>query len=293
MWEEIGRAAIYGAIGGAAGAIVGSILALPFRNSRFGNLIATVLTVTAVIIGYNFAKPLLEPYIGDKVDALVGADARAREIDQALLTLKSDPMISALIRKEPGFEEEARAAVADVVNTGSREQATLKATDWARSVGLSRLPYYLARGRGEDILAFINFFADAIDAMQGISPPACYRWAFGGFGSDRSDFQAFNDALGAGGMERQSELIARLIENASTDIPSYDEAAAQAAVEAAGKGLYARLGPDRMSFINGARKATAPEDQAAVCGAMGALFRDLLARDNAVDSLRHLYRQAG
>ena len=292
MWEEIGAAAIYGAIGGGVGALIGGLLAYPFRKTGIGKILTTILTVAGAVLGYNFAEPILKPYIGAYVDALVGSSDEKR-VEEALQTLREDPMMGALMEREPGFEEEARAVFADALRSRNQKDAKQKAYDWGRNVGMSRLPHYMARGRDEDILAFTNLFVDAVDALQSISPPVCYRWTFGGFGSVSGDSEALDKALGGEGIRKQSEILGRLIRNSSDDIPAYDEAAAQAVIEEAGKALYDRLGPDRMAFISGGKQATDPEDQAAVCGAMGAMFRDILARENAADALRHLYRQAG
>lgn len=291
-WEEIGAAAIYGAIGGGVGALIGSLLAAPFRNSKIGRTMTTVLTVAGAIFGYNFAEPLLKPYIGVYIDGLVGSGIDAK-VDAAMTELRADPMMRALLAREPGFEEEARAALADALKTGKNEEARQKAFEWGRGVGMSRLPHYLARGQNEDIISFAVLFADTVDALKAISPGSCYRWAFGGFGSDPNDSEALDKALGDGGIRNLTSLAGRLIENAYDEIPAYDEASAQAAVEEAARAMYDRLGPDRMAFATGAKQASAPEDQADVCAAMGAMFRQILARDNAADTLRHIYRQAG
>lgn len=289
-WSNV----VYAAIGGGVGALAGSLIGAAFKG-RAGRVVALVLTVVGAVIGPQVARPILEPYIGDQVHSLIGADRRADvQVGRALDKLHANPLFQALMDREPDFEGQARAAIADALKADlSSSELVVRISDWARGVGLARLPHYLMRGRNQDIVETTSQIADALIALQTISPPTCYRWMFGGYGSDPEDAGNLSRALGPDGVSRLSETMGRLIRNSSDEIPAYDEAAAQAAVVEAGKGLYSRLGPDRMAFVSGVKKATDPEDQAAVCGAMGAMYREFLSLDNAADVMRHIYRQVG
>lgn len=291
-WSNIFNAAIYGAIGGGVGALVGALLAAPFQKMKIGKMTATIFTVAGVVIGYNVAEPLLKPYIGDHVSALVGKSSSEKAIEDIIAELRTDPLLEAILDKEPMLEGEFRTDLLQILeNETDAKKARKSAFSITYEQVSSRLSYYLARGRDEDIIAFTSVVVDLMNYLKLADPQFCHRFFYDPSSLSGIELPELKAKFGGTRHQVQQEAAALVVNNAFEQIPVYDEQAALLTVKRAGEHVYEVLGDDLIGLINvGGQKPKNDEEAAAACAATSGLFQLMLDSDNAADAIRHIYR---
>ncbi len=292
MWEQIGAAAIYGAIGAGGGAAIGGMLATLFKNSRYATMITTGLTVAFAVIGMNVAEPILKPYIGQYLPQPASQD---EVLDEILAGARKDPMLAALFAKEPALEGELRAKLKEILETESRsdkiEYAAFKA---GKDLTESRLVYYLKRGRDEDIIEFTNFMIEMMDYLTEAEPQFCHWYFYDPVSLAAMSAKDIKAKMGAVRQNRQQEIAAAVIVNAFDEIPSYDVDAAQARLVEAGQLLNGLLGPELIGLIAvGGQKPQTDAEAAAACNATARLFEYLAESEKPGEAIRHIYTLSG
>ncbi len=292
MWEQIGAAAIYGAIGGGVGALLGALLATPFRRTRFAQTATTILTVAFVVIGINVAEPLLKPYIGQYLPQPASQD---EVLDAFLTEAREDPMLTALFAKEPVREGELRATLKEILETETRaDKVRDRAFKVIKDLTGSRFIYYLKRGRDEDLIAFTNFMIEMMDYLTEYEPQFCHRFYYDPMFLATMSLEDIKAKMGADRQSRQQELAADVIVNAFDEIPSYDVDAAQARLVEAGQLLNELLGQELIGLLTvGGQKPQSDEEAAAACNATARLFEHLAESEKPGESIRHLYTLSG
>ncbi|NOX83400.1 MAG: hypothetical protein GXP06_10525 [Alphaproteobacteria bacterium] len=292
MWEQIGAAAIYGAIGAGGGATIGGVLATLFKNSRHAAMITTGLTVAFAVVGMNVAEPILKPYIGEYLPQPQSQD---EALDEYFAEAKIDPMVAALFAKEPALEDELRAKLKQIMQTETRADKIKRAAFKAgRDLTESRFIYYLKRGRDEDIIAFTNFMIEMMDYLTEAEPRFCHQYFYDPAALAVMPMEDLKAKMGADRQSRQQELAAAVIMNAFDEIPSYDVDAAQARLVEAGQLLNELLGSELIGLLTvGGQKPQTDEEAAAACNASARLFENLIESEKPGEAIRHIYLLSG
>jgi DNA-binding Lrp family transcriptional regulator len=292
MWEQIGAAAIYGAIGGGAGALIGAILATPFRRTRFAQMATTILTAAFVVIGIKVAEPILKPYIGEYLPQPASQD---EVLEAYLVEMLEDPMAAAIFDKEPALEGELREKLQEILGAESRTDKIRDASFIVvRDMTESRFIYYLKRGRDEDLIAFINFMIEMMDYLTEAEPRFCHGLYYDPMFLATMSVEDIKAKMGADRQSRQQELAAAVIVNAFDEIPSYDVDAAQARLVEAGQLLNELLGQELIGLITvGGQKPQTDAEAAAACNATARLYKLLAESEKPGEAIRHIYTLSG
>ncbi|VAV96436.1 hypothetical protein MNBD_ALPHA05-893 [hydrothermal vent metagenome] len=295
MWEQIGAAAIYGAIGGGVGALIGAILATPFRRTRFAQMATTILTVAFVVIGYNVSEPLLKPYIGDYLPKSAAASEFDEQYDLAFAQLEAFPTFAAILEREPGLKEQLKNdLVAATENTISPGGASLAAYSASYNLIQSRYFYYIARARDEDLIVFLETNVEITRDLLARDPQFCYDMNYNPAAlSGVASIEQLRIKVGAELFDRQQKEGATLVRNAYDKIPDYDKAAAAAGLESARGVLFSVLGEENLGLISGQRFAANEEEAALACEATLALLNSALAQENPAIIWRHIFAGLG
>ncbi len=291
---EIGAGALYGAIGGGLGALLGALLATPFRNRT----VSTVLTVIFVVIGVNAARPLLSPYMGK----YIGDDSNAtlvqaavisdREVDRIMEGLRADPLVDAILDREPVLVDEAREKLSRAYASGGLAALNKAAAEFGYAIGQSQMLGYYVRATDNDLLQAVNLMTDNIEYLVDAGPEVCYAWLFGAFGYVQLDFAALVRALGDERYKAQQTAMGMLVRNAADVAPEYDREQAFEIVRKAGREMLSVLGPDMMDLINGRLMPASVEDKRLACKALGVMNRTMLDSDNPPAALRYTFEMA-
>ncbi len=292
MWEQIGAAAIYGAIGGGGGALIGGVLATLFKNSRHAAMITTGLTVAFAVVGVKVAEPLLKPYIGEYLPQPASQD---EVLDEILADARKDPMLAALFVKEPAIEDDLRQKLKEILETETgADEARVAAFNAGKNLTESHFVYYLKRGRDEDIIAFTHFMIGMMDYLTEAEPLFCHWYFYDPVSLASLSADDIKAKMGADRQRCQQELAASVISNAFDEIPLYDVDAAQARLMEAGQLLNELLGQELIGLLTvGGQKPQSDEETAAACNATARMFEHLAESDNAGAAIRHIYTLSG
>jgi hypothetical protein len=295
MWEQIGAAAIYGTIGGGVGALIGAILATPFRRTRFAQMATTILTVAFVVIGYNVSEPLLKPYIGDYLPKSTATSEFDKEFDLAFAQLEAFPTFAAILEREPGLKGQLKSdLIAATKKSSSPGGANLAAYSASFNLIQSRYFYYVARARDEDLIVFLGTNAEITRDLLERDPQFCYDMNYNpAVLSGAASVEQLRIKVGAELFDRQQKEGATLVRNAYDKVPDYDQAAAVAGLESAREALISVLGEDNLGLISGQRFAANEEEAALACEATLALLNSALAQDNPAIIWRHIFAGMG
>lgn len=284
---EIGIAAVYGAIGGGGGALLGALLAMPFRNKT----VSTVLTVICVVAGVNFAKPLLSPYIGKYIgDTPEARISRAdTQIDEAMAELRKDAVFAALAERQPEFEPQLREKLAAIVGEGGD---AAEARKQAFAVGYEtvgeRLTFYVQRGAAEAILGYLDVMIEVLEHLAASDPMFCHAYLYDTKQLASMEMPALTMKIGAERYARQQEASAAIVRTAYEEIPAYDAQTAQLQLNMAGKYLYDTLGDEKIGLVTAGQKPSGEEDARAACEASAGMMRMVREGDMPADTFRHM-----
>ena len=295
MWEQFGAAAVYGAIGGGFGALIGGLLALPFRNSKIGSMMATVLTVAGAIIGVSVAEPLLKPYIGQYLPLPPAAkDPVEAQLDETFKELEKLPTFAAILKREPELRDALEGKFREIAaSAGSADEAGPMAFSAAYDEVAARFLDYLKRSRDDDLVAYFSETNDHLIYLSASDPQFCFESMYDAGALAALDLDEMKAKYGIERFNRQQELAARVIENAYDEIPDYDADAGAAALVRAGQVLLAELGLGKMGMVSGTVAASTPEDFKLVCDASISMNNSLLGEADAAAAIRHIFTQAG
>lgn len=295
MWEQFGATAIYSAIGGGFGVLIGGLLALPFRNSKIGSMMATVLTVAGAIIGVSVAEPLLKPYIGQYLPTPPAAkDPVDAQIDATFKELETLPTFAAILKREPDLNDSLEAKFRDVAaNAGSTDEARQMAFSAAYDEVAVRFLVYLKRSRVEDLVAYFSETNDDLIYLSASDPQFCFESMYDAGALAALELDEMKAKYGIERFNRQQELAARVIENAYDEIPAYDTDVGAAALGRASGVLLAELGLENIGMVSEITVAMTPEDFKLVCDASIAMNNSLLGEADAAAAIRYIFTQAG
>ena len=194
------------------------------------------------------------------------------------------PMLASLSRRDPGLAQ----LMARELGTGPQSEA--KVLDFAMTHGAAAAQGFVPVAADQPILDLAEALAVTTERLLSRDPRACYGWLYGGYGYDAFAFDAFFAATGRGLIDYQMSVYTGLVESAGTDVPAYDEAAANAAISRANFAMTQVAGLDRLEMIAGERAPDGQGDYVAACTARYALLRSLLLEEDAASAIRHLYR---
>lgn len=292
MWENVGAAMIYGAIGGG-GALIGGLLALPFRNSRIGSMVTAALAAGGAVLGYNFAEPLLKPYIGQYLPASPSDDLDA-QIETMIEELNDVPTFAAILKKDPEMRGALKRKLREIAQDAN---STVAGRQMAFSSVFNevqgRLIYFLKRGRDDDLLAYYRQTNDILVHLSVSDPKFCYESSYNPAALIGLDLDAIKLKHGEERYNRNQELGARLVENAYDDIPDYDVEEAQAALVRATQVLLDDLGEENIGMITGVKAPSGLDDYKLVCDATIATNNSLLGEADAASAIRHVFVISG
>lgn len=288
---EIGTAALYGAIGGGVGALIATVLAAPFAKSRHGKAIATFLTVAGVAVGINVAEPVLSPYLGKYVgDSETARAGKAEaEIDTALAELRADPLVAAIFEREPSLEATLRSDLQEIAREAkSAGEGRRQAFGVGYQAVSTRLTRYVARGQGEDIVAFFDLNIEVLGHLAASDPEFCHAYLYRPTTLAGMGVGEVSARIGAERYARQQTAAARVVKGAFDAVPDYDAATAQLVVNQGGKLLFDLLGEEKIGLVTEGRKPETAEEARAACEASVAMLSLLRASHPPADALRHL-----
>jgi len=293
MWENVGNAALYGAIGGGLGGLIGATIASLFRKTAFAQWASIIFSVSGVVLGANLAKPLLEPHIGEFLPKSDLDKATEDQLDLIFAEFENFPLMVAILERDPNIRDELKAKLQTLV-----EEAKTPAI--ARQMGFSagynlvagKVTHFLARAQDVDLLKFINLSVEMLNDLNQRDPRFCYDYLYNPgalVGMTKDDLK---NRLGAEMFDRQQAEGAELVRNAFEKVPAYDIAAADAAINEAAGVFQSMLG-DKIGLVSGMAFPSDDEEASLACSATAALYSAILAQENPVLAGRHIFVRAG
>ncbi len=294
MWEQIGSAAIYGAIGGGLGALIGGLLATPFKNTRFAQTASISLTVLFVVIGINFAQPVLSPYIGKHLQKSDNEQAFDQQYEVMLAELKSLPTLAAILEREPRLADDLKNEMRSALQKASTPvAANMLVFSASHALIQKRFLHYVVRAKDADLLVFLETNIDITRDLLERDPRFCYDMNYNPAALNHlRTLDSLREKIGAETFDRQQLENAQLVKNADDDIPSYDIAIATSELENASAAMIDFVGMDKIGLINGQTLAVTLEDATLGCEATLKLFASVLAQEHPVIVGRHIFASA-
>lgn len=284
-WGAFGAGALIGAIGGGLGALIGIFIARAFRDAPASKILTIALPALGAIIGFSAARPLMSYFENGAASRGVSREV----IDIAVAELREDPVMAALLEREPALEREFRAMTREALLDGLEAEAAEEAGfDWGMAVVDERLMHYIQRARDEDIIEYFKVSVATADWLAETDPGYCYNHfmtpeRLAGISEDETKAK-----LGADLFRREKNASVNVILNATPEMPEYDVSAAEAAVKDAGDLLIELLGEEDIGLISGGQRPANSDEARAACNALARMYEDLIAAENAADALRHL-----
>ena len=291
MWEQIGTAAIYGAIGGGGGALLGSLLAIPFKNTKFAQTATTLLTVSLAVAGIRLAEPLLSPYIGEYLPASSVESVFDREFDSVIESLEDVPIMAAILEREPDLTEQMKAELLAVIDENASTQAMSNALYTASyQFTQSRLIHYIQRATDDDLIIFMQTNVELLADLLLRDPQFCYDLNYNPNAlSALGELDAIRDKTGPEFFDRQQKEGAVLVRNAHDEIPPYDTNIGAAGLQSAAEALIGELGQENLPIITGERIAASVDEAALACRATKVMFDTVLSLDEPATVGRHIF----
>ena len=287
MWEQISAGAIYGAIGGGGGAVIGALLAILFRNTRFARYAATILTVIGAVLGANLAEPLLKPYIGEYLPQ--SKNAFDDQFDAMIAELEAYPLMAAIMEREPQLKSAMKAQLADVTKTATNNVAAqVQSFSVAYNLVSGRVVSYFARATDEDLITMMTTTVEILDDLAVREPAFCFDYLYAPHALASRPPDYVRTKIGAEVFDRQQEELATLVLNAYEVVPDYDRDAAQAGLNAASEVLSADMG-EKLGLVAGQLLPEGEEDAKLACAATANMYRYILTRPDAALTGRHIF----
>lgn len=293
MLNDVGAAAIYGAVGGGLGALLGVLIASFLRNTKFYQMAAAALAGGGAVLGMNIAQPLLEPYIGEYLPKSASEEEFEKQFEWMIQELQSYSLIAAIMERDPSLKKQLRSDFEKVA-----KEATTPAL--ARQMGFSagyntlsaKITFYLARATNDDLVIFIRTMVENLNDLSERDPRFCYDYLYNPTAMATLSAEETKEKIGLDFFNRQQSEGAVLVRNAFDDVPSYDVAAAEAALQSAAIGFQAMLG-DKIGLVSGAILPESDEDAKLACDATSALYTAILSQENPALAGRHIFVAAG
>lgn len=287
MWEQIGAAAIYGAIGGGAGALLGATLASLFRNTRFASIATAGLTAAGAVLGLNLAEPLLKPYIGQYLPQ--AANNFDDQFDEMVVELEKYPTTAAIFEREPRLKNSLKAQLADAMKEATNASAArVQAFSVSYNIVSGRVVSYFAKAQDADLITMMTTTVTTLDDLAGREPEFCFEYLYAPHALASKPADYFRNKIGPELFDRQQEEIATLVRNAYDDIPEYDQTAAQAGLNKASVILGAELG-EKIGLVTGQLLPEGEEDAKLACSATANMYRLILEQPDAALIGRHIF----
>ncbi len=293
MWADVGNAALYGAIGGGLGGLLGASIAAMFRNTSFAQWASIIFSVVGVVAGANLAKPLLEPHIGKYLPQ--SGEDKAVEEQLALIFAEFDdfPLMVAILERDPTLREEIKTKLITI-----SEEATSPAI--ARQMGFSvgynliagRVTHFLARAQDDDLIRFMNSAVEMLTELNERNPRFCYDYLYNPSALVSMSKDELRMNIGAEMFDRQQAEGAELVRNSFEEIPAYDIAAADVALQQAASEFQTLLG-DKIGLVSGLSFPADDAEASLACSATAALYSSILAQEDPILAGRHIFVRAG
>ena len=287
MWEQVSAGAIYGAIGGGGGALLGSLVAMLFRNTRFARLATTVLVAGCAVLGMSLAEPLLKPHIGQYLPQ--ASNNFDEQFNELIVELEAYPAMAAILEREPELKDSMKAQLADAVHEASNMSAArVQAFSVAYNLVSGRVISYFSRAKDADLVVMMTTTVAILDDIAVREAAFCYDYLYApqSLASKPPDY--VRTQIGAAVFDRQQEEIATLVRNAYDDVPEYDKDAAQAGLNKAGEVLSAELDA-KMGLVTGQLLPEGEEDARLACTATANMYRFVLDQPDAALVGRHIF----
>ena len=287
MWEQVSAGAIYGAIGGGGGALLGSLVAMLFRNTRFARLATTVLVAGCAVLGVSFAEPLLKPYIGQYLPH--ASNDFDEQFDELIVELEAYPAMAAILEREPELKDAMKAQLADAMQ-GVTNPSTARVQGFSAAYNLvsERVVSYCARAKDADLIVMMTTTVAILDDIAVREAEFCYEYLYAPHALASKPPEYVRTNIGAVMFDRQQEEIATLVRNAYDAVPEYDKGAAQAGLNKAGAVLSAELGA-KMGLVTGQLLPEGEEDERLACTATANMYRFILDQPEAALVGRHIF----
>lgn len=282
-WTSI----ILAAIGGALGAAIGTLMALPFQSKSTKSIVAVAITILGATLGGRLGPTLLDPYLGGSLRDAMGQTAA---VEEQLQALRDDAFFAALIDGGAVSEDELRARLLDAYREGGAEGLKREAGVIGQENGERVFSEYLPRASDADIMEVTRAMTEIMAHLSQTDPQMCYDWLFGAQHGRIFDAVAFGERIGAERENRLHAAFTEAVRNAAETPPETSLKAAQAGVQQAGAAAGAMFTQENVGIITGERPAADEAEAKLACDAMRALYENALEQENAADVLRLLFR---
>lgn len=295
MMENVFGAFVYGGIGAGVGAAIGTLIAERFKASGQARLIKIALPTALAVLGLNFAKPLLEPYIGKYLPAPKSASGSDLESQlRAGFAEANDPMMNAIIAREPQLIGQLSIELEEVVlGANSPQNARAMAFAAASNKVVGRLTHYMKRATDDDLVSFGKIMVESLGILSERDARFCYNYLYNPGALTGFQVQDFREKFGGDQFNRQQAVAGKLVENADDEPPAYDAEVGGAGVQRAAAVLQEMLGPDGMPMISGGRLPKDDAEAKLACDASAAMYQSMVAEEDAATVLRHLFTLSG
>ena len=280
---EIALAAIGGGAGALVGSLLGGLFGLIFLRGKGDkpNMIAIILTVGLTVAGSRFMPDILEPYIGETVrGALAEGDIAQFEAD-VIEGMETEPFFIVGNQYAPERAEAWREAVFAAYRSGGEDAAMTVSHQHGEEIGAWLVAEYTPRATDENLEAFYRAMLDLLQGPLSTRPAACYTYFF--------------SVQVPGAAEQMAEVDLNSVLNAMVQLPAgaaetpvaYDAALGGEVQMAAGQAALQRLGAGN-EVLFGQRMAENEAEYALACSAMGAFLETMLAHEHSGPGMRAL-----
>jgi len=294
MFDNILVAAFWGAIGGGAGATLGYFISAKMKVSGNARWPRDVIVGGLAALGAVAAKPVLEPVINKLLGnadqtKVVPAKISDQQVSQIMTGLKSDPLVTALLLKQPQLEAEAEEKLSKAYAEGGLRALTKASVEFGASIASNYLKNYFLRASDEDLVRAVTAMDEAVHRLAELDPKTCYAWQFAAYGHEKFNYPALIQHLGEDRYQAHQEALAAVVTNASDSVPEYDVEAGRAVTKRAGIAMLAKLDPEKYDLINGRLAPASVADEKAACEALAAMYDVMLKSENPAAALRYMF----
>ncbi len=307
-WGSILLSGICGVIGAVTGLLVAKLLGPLF--SLAGESFKGVVSALLVMIGLATGIAMLPPYVGPYAEPLIAKiipekntdddqiqivekdviseSVVAAAIDDALVDLQ-DPFFEAVLQKEPSRAESVKGRLVSAYKRGGQAELVEELLQADQEIIRTAFPYYMARGREEDLLAAVNQISTTIRLLSEQDPGTCHLWLYGSIIGQNFDFDKYIQAVGEEGHLALQARLAAVVQGALDFPPDYDEAYAEQVLADIGDRLMDQLGVEKIGLLTSGQRPEDDADAKLACDASAEFYDLILSDEKAVDVLRHRY----
>lgn len=283
--ENIWEAGLYGAIGGALGAILGVFISRLFPGASNNAAIKVIPVVVCATLFVQFADDIFKPIAGGFFPE---SRTETSELDQTIAALEEYPLTKAIFERDPDTKSEMRAKLSTLMRTEKNLDA-VKTQAFSISFELisTQLINYLKRGQDADLLQFSDVTIETMSQLSEKDPETCYNYLYYPVAFTKASRP--EDIIGKDRFDAEQNAGAQLVRNANDEPPGYDLAAAEGVLEQAVAAAFAILPQEKASLLTQGTPTPERADAKLACDATHALFQTIRNSAAPVDGLRHAY----